>query len=88
MGKHKQKPAAGQMTDAEFSEMISTNPKLRMMSLEQIAGHYPISERTLLRHIQEGKLSAIRFGRRYLVTVAALEAFIDQQSTGRPAKRK
>ncbi|MEQ8859220.1 MAG: helix-turn-helix domain-containing protein [Pseudomonadales bacterium] len=56
---------------------------------EQVADRLGLHVRTVRRYIREGRLSAVRLGRRYRVTRAALEAFAGitpdpATPTGRP----
>lgn len=66
---------------------VTTNP---LLTPEQVADRLGLHVRTVRRYIREGRLSAVRVGRRYRVTEAALAAFAGIPSDpaaapGRPA---
>ena len=76
-------------TTKQFREAIRADPKLQAVTLEQIAETYAVSKRALLRYIAAGDLRAGRFGRRYMVTLAALGEFLNESNASKqaPAKR-
>lgn len=68
------------MTDPKtFQEVAGADPCLAVVSLEELAETYGVSERSLRRYIQRGELAAKRLGRRYVVTVEAVRAWLKQR---------
>jgi len=61
----------------ETKRIIDEDPELQTLTLQEIADAYNVSNRSLLRYIADGKLRAVRFGRKYLVTIAALREFLN-----------
>ena len=74
------------MTSKELKALIEADPELRTITLEQISEAYDVSTRSLLRYIAGGELRAVRFGRRYMVTLAALKEFLGRRQKS-PQKR-
>lgn len=60
----------------QFAQLAKVDDELKTASLSDIADSYPVSVRTLKRHIKAGRLKAVRFGREYQVTVAELKRFL------------
>jgi len=56
--------------------IVDADPELRAISLDDIVKTYSVSKRSLLRYVAAGELRATRFGRKYVVTLAALRAFL------------
>ncbi len=52
-----------------------------IMTPDQVATYLQVNTKTIYRFIREGKLSAIRLGRRYRVSGANLNVFLRAQST-------
>jgi len=61
----------------DLKEIVAADPQLRTFSLAEVAEALDVSERSLLRYIHAGRLRAVRMGRRYRVSVAALQDFVD-----------
>ena len=64
--------------------IVDADPELRTFTLEDIAKTYGVSVRSLLRYIAAGDLKAVRFGRKYHVTVTALREFFRRRSGAAP----
>jgi excisionase family DNA binding protein len=59
----------------------------RLLEVAHVAHRLSASQEFVRRLIREGKLRAIRIGRRWRVDPADLEAFIDQQRTAGEPRR-
>jgi excisionase family DNA binding protein len=56
------------------------NASVKAGSIETIADSYGLGKSTIRRAIREGKLKPTRCGRRVLVRIADMEAFLDRES--------
>ena len=63
---------------------ISADPELRTLTLKEIARAYDLSYRTVLRHVADGSLRAVKFGKRHLITIAALRLFLRGPEAEKP----
>jgi excisionase family DNA binding protein len=60
----------------EFRRVVDADPELRTVTLDDVVKTYDVSKRSLLRYVAGGELKATRFGRKYVITLAALRAFL------------
>jgi len=64
-----------------FRSMVAADPNLRTVTLDDVAKVYGVGKRSLLRYVADGQLKATRFGRKYVVTLSALRAFLASNRT-------
>ena len=70
---------ARQINQKALEKIIKDDPGLQLVTLATIAGTYGVSTRTLQRYIKAGELRAVRFGRKYCVTVSELRRFLNER---------
>lgn len=63
-------------------------PPPRLLEVAHVAHRLSVSDDFVRRLIRDGKLQAIRMGRRWRIDPVALEAFIDRQRTAGYERRQ
>jgi len=64
-----------QLRTDQAGEIINQDPDLKTVTLPEITRIYGVSQRSLLRYVAAGKLKAVLFGRKYVVTLRSLKNF-------------
>jgi len=78
----------GRRRTAEYLERLAeTDDELTVYTLEEIASAYPVSVRSLHRHIAAGDLRSIRLGRKSMIRLADWRDFLARQAA-KPHKKK
>lgn len=57
---------------------MATKEPIRVYTLDEVAEVLKITRRTLYTYIKEGKLKAVKIGREWRVSEAALQDFINK----------
>lgn len=57
---------------------MATKEPIRVYTLDEVAEVLKITRRTLYTYVKEGKLKAVKIGREWRVSEAALQDFIDK----------
>lgn len=78
-------PAGAPLTASEFKATVAADPDLQTVTLDEVAATYGVGKRSLLRYVATGELNATRFGRKYVVTITALRAFLASNRTTQPS---
>lgn len=67
----------GQLSLFNLKTLVEADDTLKTATLKDIADTYGINPESLKRYVRSGQLKAVRFGRRYHVTIAELKRFLD-----------
>ena len=57
---------------------MATKEPIRVYTLDEVAEALKITRRTLYTYVKEGKLKAVKIGREWRVSEAALQDFINK----------